>query len=94
MKKYNNYKKYYETHREQEKKRTNAYYHEHKEEILAKRKAKRDAQPKRVKLTPVDYQEMWYELEERTMYIPFFRNLLFDIQLKRVNQKKEMNNNG
>ena len=40
------YKKYYDTHREQEKKRTNAYYHEHRDEILAKQKAKRDAQPK------------------------------------------------
>lgn len=46
MKKYNNYKQYYETHKEQEKKRTNTYYHEHRDEILAKRKAKRDAQPK------------------------------------------------
>ena len=46
MKKYNNYKKYYESHKEQEKKRTNTYYHEHRDEILAKQKAKRDAIPK------------------------------------------------
>ena len=46
MKKYNNYKKYYESHKEQEKARTNAYYHEHRDEILAKKKAKRDAEPK------------------------------------------------
>ena len=40
------FKKYYENHREEEKKRTNAYYYEHREEILSKRKAKRDAMPK------------------------------------------------
>ena len=45
------YKKYYDNHREQEKKRTNAYYHEHREEVLAKRKAKRDAEPKVYKPT-------------------------------------------
>lgn len=90
MKKYNNYKAYYETHKEQEKKRTNAYYHEHRDEILARRRAKRDSEPKKVRLTPIDYQIMWNQLEKMTMYIPFFRNLLFDIQLKRVNQKKEM----
>lgn len=59
MKKYNNYKAYYETHKEQEKARTLAYYKEHREEILARRRAKRDAEPKKVRLTPVDYQEMW-----------------------------------
>ena len=87
------YKKYYDNHREQEKKRTNAYYHEHREEILAKKKAKRDAEPKKVKLTPVDYQKMWHELEEKTMYIPFFRKLLFDIQVERLNQKKGLEEN-
>lgn len=51
MKKYNNYKAYYETHKEQEKTRTLAYYKEHREEILAKRKAKRDAEPKVYKPT-------------------------------------------
>ena len=90
MKKYNNYKKYYESHKEQEKARTNAYYHEHRDEVLAKRKAKRDAMPKEVKLTATDYKKMWMDLEKRTMYIPFFRNLLFEIQVARLNQKKEM----
>ena len=87
------YKKYYETHKEQEKNRIKAYYKEHRDEILAKKRAKREAEPKKVRLTPVDYQKMWYELEERTMYIPFFKNLLFDIQLARLNQKKEDGNN-
>ena len=45
------YKKYYDNHREQEKKRTNAYYHEHRDEILARRKAKRDTEPKVYKPT-------------------------------------------
>ena len=40
------YKKYYDNHREQEKKRTSAYYWANREEILAKKKAKRDAEPK------------------------------------------------
>ena len=88
------YKKYYDNHREQEKKRTNAYYHKHRDEILARRRAKRNAEPKKVRLTPIDYQIMWNQLEKMTMYIPFFRNLLFDIQLKRVNQKREESKNG
>ena len=56
------YKKYYDTHKEQEKKRTNAYYHEHKEEILAKKRAKRNAEPKKVRLTPTDYELLWKDL--------------------------------
>lgn len=51
MKKYNNYKKYYESHKEQEKARTNAYYHEHREEILARNKEKRAGMPKTKKPT-------------------------------------------
>ena len=57
------YKDYYERHKEQEKQRTNAYYHEHRDEILAKRREKRRQQPKKVRLTPVDYQEMWRDLK-------------------------------
>ena len=59
------YKDYYERHQEQERKRTNAYYHEHRDEILAKRKEKyRQNNPKKVKLTPVDYKTMWRDLKE------------------------------
>ena len=57
------YKDYYKRHQEQERKRTNAYYHEHREEILAKRKEKRKSQPKNVRLTPVDYQGMWLQMK-------------------------------
>lgn len=46
MKKYNNYKKYYESQKEQEKARTLAYYKEHREEILAKKREKRKNMPK------------------------------------------------
>ena len=46
MKEYNNYKKYYENHKEQEKQRTSDYYWANREKILAKKKAKRDAEPK------------------------------------------------
>lgn len=45
------YQKYYESHREQEKARTNAYYHEHRDEILARNKEKRDGMPKTKKPT-------------------------------------------
>ena len=45
------YKKYYETHKEQEKTRTLAYYHEHKAEILAKKKANYRNKPKMYKTT-------------------------------------------
>ena len=41
MKKYNNYKKYYESHKEQEKQRYLAYYYANREKILAERKEKR-----------------------------------------------------
>lgn len=57
------YKDYYERHKEQEKQRTNAYYHEHRDEILAKRKEKRRSQPKSVRLTPIDYQGMWVQMK-------------------------------
>lgn len=84
------YKKFYQKHKEEEKKRVGAYYKEHRDEILAKKKAKRDAEPKKVKLIANDYKKMWVELENRTICIPFFRNLLFEIQVERLNQKKEM----
>lgn len=45
------YKKYYETHKEQEKARTLAYYHKHKIEILAKKKANYRNKPKVYKPT-------------------------------------------
>lgn len=51
MAKNNNYKKYYQTHREQEIKRTRAYYLEHREEILAKWREKNENKPKVKKLT-------------------------------------------
>ena len=62
MKKYNNYKAYYETHKEQERARTLAYYKEHREEILAKKREKRNATPKKVRLTPTDYELLWKDL--------------------------------
>jgi hypothetical protein len=42
----NYYKKYYESHKEQEKARTLVYYKEHREEILARNKEKRAGMPK------------------------------------------------
>ena len=91
MKKYNNYKQYYETHREQEKKRTNAYYHEHKEEILAKRKAKRDAQPKKVKLTPIDYQKLWAQFWFWTnTNLPFITGIMEEFEKDQLERKAEI----
>lgn len=46
MTKYNNYKKYYETHTEQEKKRFHDYYYANRERILAKQREKRKNMPK------------------------------------------------
>lgn len=46
MKKYNNYKKYYESHKEQEKQRYLAYYYANRERILAKQREKRKNMPK------------------------------------------------
>ena len=46
MAKYNNYKKYYETHTEQERKRYLDYYYANREKILAKRREKRKNMPK------------------------------------------------
>lgn len=51
MAKYNNYKKYYETHTEQERKRFLDYYYANRERILAERREKRKNMPKIKKLT-------------------------------------------
>lgn len=91
MGKYNNYKKYYETHKEQEKARTLAYYKEHREEILAKKKAKRDAEPKKVKLTPVDYQKLWSRLWFWTYHnLPFITGIMEDFEKDHLERKAEI----
>ena len=90
MKKYNNYKAYYETHKEQEKARTLAYYKEHRDEILEKKKAKRNATPKKVKLTPVDYQKLWAQLWFWTnMHLPFITGIMEDFEKEHLERKKE-----
>ena len=89
MKKYNNYKAYYETHKEQEKARTLTYYKEHREEILAKKKAKRNAEPKKVKLTPVDYQTMWLEMYNCVVHnTPFIAGLMRKFENDRLKTKE------
>ena len=85
------YKKYYDNHREQEKKRTNAYYHEHRDEILARNKAKRDAMPKKVRLTPVDYQKLWGQFWLWTnTNLPFITGIMEDFEKEHLERKKEM----
>lgn len=87
------YKDYYERHQEQERKRTNAYYHAHREEILAKRKVKRDAEPKKVRLTPVDYQALWTEMLSYTKHnFPFWCLLMGKFEKEYLERKKEKQN--
>ena len=89
MKKYNNYKAYYETHKEQEKARTLSYYKEHCEEILAKKREKRNAEPKKVKLTPVDYQTMWLEMYNCVVHnTPFIAGLMRKFESDRLKAKE------
>ena len=93
MKKYNNYKAYYETHKEQEKARTLAYYKEHREEILAKKREKRNAEPKKVKLTPVDYQTMWLEMYNCVVHnTPFIAGLMRKFENDRLKTKEMLKN--
>lgn len=93
MKKYNNYKKYYESHKEQEKARTLAYYKEHREEILAKKREKRKNAPKNVKLTPIDYQTMWLEMYNCVIHnTPFIAGLMRKLENDRLEKKKEKAN--
>lgn len=65
MKNHNNYKKYYESHKEQEKGRTLAYYKKHREEILAKKREKRKNMPKVKKLTLKERLKLY----ERALYL-------------------------
>lgn len=91
MKKYNNYKKYYESHKEQEKARTLAYYKEHREEILAKKREKCKNAPKKVKLTPKDYQTLWSEFWFWTnTNLPFITGIMEDLEKEYLEKKKEM----
>lgn len=91
MKKYNNYKKYYESHKEQEKARTLVYYKEHREEILTKQREKRKNAPKKVKLTPIDYKIMWLEMYNCVIHnTPFIAGLMRKFENDRLEKKKEM----
>lgn len=91
MKNHNNYKKYYESHKEQEKVRTLAYYKEHREEILAKKREKRKNAPKKVKLTPKDYQSLWSEFWFWTnTNLPFITGIMEDLEKEYLERKKEM----
>lgn len=91
MKKYNNYKKYYESHKEQEKQRYLAYYYANRERILAERKEKRKNAPKKVKLTPIDYQTMWFELLSYTKHnYPFWCLIMEKFENERLQNKKEI----
>ena len=65
MKKYNNYKKYYETHKEQEKQRLREYYAQHREEILIKQREKRKNMPKVKKLTLKERLKLY----EKALYL-------------------------
>lgn len=85
------YKKYYESHKEQEKGRTLAYYKEHREEILAKKREKRKNAPKKVKLTPIDYKIMWLEMYNCVIHnTPFIAGLMRKFENDRLEKKKEM----
>ena len=91
MAKYNNYKKYYETHTEQEKKRFHDYYYANRERILAERREKRKNAPKKVKLTPIDYQTMWLEMYNCVIHnTPFIAGLMRKFENDRLEKKKEM----
>lgn len=91
MKKYNNYKKYYESHKEQEIQRYLAYYYANRERILAERKEKRKNAPKKVKLTANDFKDLWYKLFEwckgQDPYVCF---VMRELAVDRLEKKKEM----
>lgn len=91
MKKYNNYKKYYETHKEQEKQRYLTYYYANRERILAQRREKRKNAPKKMKLTPTDYEFLWKNLlcvaEWKYTEIAL---LMHKFENDRLEKKKEM----
>ena len=89
MKKYNNYKKYYENHKEQEKQRTGNYYWANREEILAKKREKRKNAPKKVKLTPIDYKIMWLEMYNCVIHnTPFIAGLMRKFENDRLKAKE------
>ena len=91
MAKYNNYKKYYQTHREQEIKRTRAYYDAHRDEILARSREKRKNQPKFVKLTANDYKFMWNNMMEYLKKdFPFWHMIMKKYQLDYLEKKEKL----
>lgn len=65
MKKYNNYKKYYESHKEQEIQRYLAYYYANRERILAERREKRKNMPKVKELTLKERLKLY----EKALYL-------------------------
>lgn len=93
MKKYNNYKKYYESHKEQEKQRYLAYYYANREKILAERREKRKNAPKKVKLTPIDYQTMWLEMYNCVINnTPFIAGLMRKFENDKLKSKEILKN--
>ena len=90
MKKYNNYKKYYETHREQEKKRTNDYYWTNRDRILLNKREQRKQQPKAPKLTANDYKKLWLELLSYTKHnYAFWCLIMVNFENDMLEKKKE-----
>lgn len=88
MKKYNNYKKYYESHKEQEKQRYLAYYYANRERILAERREKRKNAPKKVKLTTNDYKKLWLDLLSYTKHnYPFWCLIMEKFENERLKEK-------
>ena len=87
----NYYKKYYESHKEQEKQRYLAYYYANRERILAKQREKRKNAPKKVKLTANDYKKLWLDLLSYTKHsFPFWCLIMEKSENERLQNKKEM----
>ena len=85
------YTKYYQNHKEQEKQRTINYYWVNREKILAKKREKRKNVPKKVKLTPKDYQTMWLDMYNCVIHnTPFIAGLMRKFENDRLEKKKEM----
>ena len=84
------YKKYYDSHKEQERARTLAYYHEHRDEMIAKAKERYRKKPKKVKLTAKDYQSLWSEFWFWTnTNLPFITGIMEDLEKEYLERKKE-----
>lgn len=92
MAKYNNYKKYYETHTEQERKRFLDYCYANRERILSKQREKRKNTPKKVKLTANDYKFMWNNMMEYLKKdFPFWHMIMKKYQLEYLEKKEKKN---